>query len=171
MFFNGGMIPNYIIVQKLGMIDTIWAMVLPNAIWTFELLVLKSFYQSLPPSLYESAIIDGASEYRILFQITIPLSKAALASIALFYFMGQWNSYFIPMIYLNDSRMQPLQVVLREMLVYDGAKDSNLIDAAKIAPEALKNAVIFISLVPVLILYPITQKFFIQGVMLGSVKG
>lgn len=170
MFFNGGMIPNFIIVQKLGMIDTIWAMLLPNAIWTFELIILKSFYESISPSLYESAIIDGASEYRILFQIIIPLSKAALASIALFYFMGQWNSYFIPMIYLNDSKKLPLQVVLREMLIYDGTSDSNLIDAAKIAPESLKNATIFISMIPVLLVYPFAQKYFVSGVMLGSVK-
>jgi len=171
MFFNGGIIPNFIIVQRLGMIDTIWAMILPNAIWTFELIILKSFYESISPSLYESAIIDGASEYRILFQIIIPLSKAALASIALFYFMGQWNSYFIPMIYLNDSKKLPLQVVLREMLIYDGTNDSNLIDAAKITPEALKNATIFISMIPVLIVYPFAQKYFASGVMLGSVKG
>jgi ABC-type sugar transport system, permease component len=171
MFFNGGIIPNFIIVQRLGMIDTIWAMLLPNAIWTFELLILKSFYESVSPSLYESAIIDGASEYRILFQLIIPLSKAAIASIALFYFMGQWNSYFIPMIYLNDSKKLPLQVVLREMLIYDGTNDSNLIDAAKITPEALKDATIFISMIPVMIVYPFAQKYFISGIMLGSVKG
>lgn len=171
MFFSGGMIPNFLIVQRLGMIDTVWSMLIPNAIWTFELLILKSFYESLPPSLYESAIIDGASEYSILFKIIIPLSKAAIASIALFYFMGQWNSYFIPMIYLNDSKKLPLQVILREMLIYDGTNDSNLINAAKFTPEALKDATIFISMVPVLLVYPFAQKYFTSGVMLGSVKG
>lgn len=170
MFFNGGMIPSYIIVQKLGFIDTIWSLVLPNAIWTFNLLILKSFYESLPPSLFESAFIDGASEYRIMFQIIIPLSKAALASIGLFYFMGLWNSYFLPMIYLNDSKKFPLQVVLRQMLIYDGTQNPNLINA-NITPEALKNATIFISMIPVLIVYPFAQKYFVKGVMLGSVKG
>ena len=113
MFFNGGMIPTYIVVQKLGLIDTMWALVIPNAIWTMELLILKSFYESISPSLYEAAVIDGASEYRILFRIMIPMSKAALASIALFYFMGHWNSFFLPLIYLNDAKKFPLQIVLR----------------------------------------------------------
>lgn len=171
MFFSGGMIPNFLVVQRLGMINTVWSMLIPNAIWTFELILLMSFYESLPPSLYESAIIDGASEYSILFGIIIPLSKAAIASIALFYFMGQWNSYFIPMIYLNDSKKLPLQVILREMLIYDGTNDSNLVNAAKITPEALKDATIFISMVPVLVVYPFAQKYFTSGVMLGSVKG
>lgn len=171
MFFSGGMIPSYIVVQRLGLIDTIWALVLPNAIWTFELLVLKSFYESMSPSLYESAVIDGASEYRIMMQITIPLSKASLASIALFYFMGHWNSFFLPLIYLNDNKKLPLQVILRDMLIYDTAKESNLMDQSKMTPEAMKNATIFISMIPVLLVYPYAQKYFVKGVMLGSVKG
>ena len=154
MFFNGGMIPTYMVVQKLGLIDTIWAIVIPNAIWTMELLILKSFYESINPSLYEAAIIDGASEYRILFQIIIPTSKAALASIALFYFMGHWNSFFIPLIYLNDAKKFPLQVVLRDMLIFDTAKEHNLLDQSKLTPEAMKNATIFVSMVPVLLIYP-----------------
>lgn len=171
MFFDGGMIPTYIIVQRLGLIDTLWALVLPNAIWTFQLLIQKSFYESLEPSLFESAIIDGASEYRILFQITIPLSKASLASIALFYFMGHWNSFFLPMIYLNDNKKLPLQVVLRDMLIFDTAKESNLMGQSEITPEGLKNATIFVSMIPVMLVYPIAQKYFTKGIMLGSVKG
>jgi putative aldouronate transport system permease protein len=171
MFFNGGMIPTYIVVQKLGLIDTMWALLIPNAIWTMELLILKSFYESISPSLYEAAIIDGASEYKILFQIIIPLSKAALASIALFYFMGHWNSFFIPLIYLNDADKFPLQIVLRDMLIDDTAKDSNLMKQAKMTPEAMKNATIFLSMIPVLMVYPFAQKYFTKGVMLGSVKG
>jgi len=115
--------------------------------------------------------MDGASEYSILFRIIILLSKAAIASIALFYFMGQWNSYFIPMIYLNDSKKLPLQVILREMLIYDGTNDSNLVNAAKITPEALKDATIFISMIPILFVCPFAQKYFTSGVMPGSVKG
>lgn len=171
MFFNGGMIPTYIVVQKLGLIDSMWALILPNAIWTMELLILKSFYESISPSLYEAAIIDGASEYKILFQIIIPLSKAALASIALFYFMGHWNSFFIPLIYLNDSDKFPLQIVLREMLIDETAKDSNTMKQANLTPEAMKNATIFLSMIPVLMVYPFAQKYFAKGVMLGSVKG
>ncbi|WP_274364572.1 carbohydrate ABC transporter permease [Paenibacillus thermotolerans] len=172
MFFNGGMIPTYLIVQKLQLIDTIWAIILPNAIWTIELLILKSFYESMSDAISESAKIDGASEYRILFSIIIPLSKPALASIGLFYFMGHWNSYFIPMIYLNEVNKYPLQVVLRDMLIFAQAETTNsLVDRAALAPEALKNATIFVSMIPVLMIYPFAQKYFAKGVMLGSEKG
>lgn len=171
MFFNGGMIPTYVVIQSFGMIDTIWAIVIPNAIWTIELLILKSFYENMSESLRESAIMDGASELRVLFSIIIPISKPALASIGLFYFMGHWNSYFIPMIYLNDAAKYPLQVVLRDMLIFATNENEGLIDKSAMAPEALKNATIFISMIPVLIIYPFAQKYFAKGVMLGSEKG
>lgn len=171
MLFSGGMIPNYIIVSKLGLLDSIWALVLPNAIWTFELLILKSFYESLPMDLHESAIIDGASEFRILFKIFIPLSKAALASIGLFYFMGHWNSFFIPMIYLNTIEKYPLQVVLRDMLIQNTVMSTTSDEMKDLTPETLKNATIFISMVPVLLVYPFAQRYFVKGVMLGSIKG
>ncbi|MGZ9586745.1 carbohydrate ABC transporter permease [Paenibacillus marinisediminis] len=171
MFLNGGIIPTFIIVQKLGLIDTVWALVLPNAIWTIELLILKSFYENMSSSLRESALIDGASEWRILFNIVIPLSKPALASIGLFYFMGHWNSYFIPMIYLNEQTMYPLQVVLRDMLLVDSAVETGLVTATKLTPQAVKNATIFLTMIPVLIIYPFAQKYFAKGIMLGSEKG
>lgn len=171
MFLTGGIIPTYLIVQKLHLIDTMWAILLPNAIWTIELLILKSFFESMSPSLRESAVIDGASEYRILGSIMIPLSKPALASIGLFYFMGHWNSFFIPMIYLNDTALYPLQVVLRDMLFFDTARETGLIDQATLTPQALKNATIFISMIPVLLIYPFAQRYFAKGIMLGSEKG
>lgn len=172
MFLSGGMIPTYLIVQKLGMIDSIWAIIIPNAIWTIELLILKSFFENIPDSMRESALIDGASELKILFKIVLPLSKPALASIGLFYFMGHWNSYFIPMIYLNDSNLYPLQVVLRNMLMNTELQNANsAIERNLLTPEALKNATIFITMIPVLILYPFAQKYFAKGVMLGSEKG
>lgn len=172
MFFNGGMIPTFLIVQKLGMIDSIWAIVIPNAIWTIELLILKSFYEAMSDSLRESAVMDGASEYRILYSIIIPLSKPALASIGLFYFMGHWNSFFLPMIYLNDTGKFPLQVILRDMLIYANAEQTDsLVDRTTLAPEAMKNATIFITMIPVLLIYPFAQKYFAKGVMLGSDKG
>ena len=172
MFFNGGIIPNYILVKNLGLIDSIWAIVIPNAIWTYELLILKSFYENLASEIYESAIIDGASEFRILFRIFMPLAKPAIASITLFYAMRHWNSFFIPMIYLNDLNKLPLQVVLKEMLIQDTAKaSSNLSEYASLTPEALKNATIVISTVPMLLLYPYIQRFFVKGIMLGAVKG
>lgn len=171
MFLNPGIIPNFLIVNELGLTDTIWALVIPNAIWTFELIILKSFYENMSSQIREAALIDGASEYRILFNIVIPLSKPALASIGLFYFMGHWNSYFIPMIYLTDAEMYPLQVVLRDMLIFNEGNNASLVDAAALAPQAKKNATIVLAMIPVLILYPFAQKYFAKGVMLGSEKG
>jgi len=171
MFLNGGMIPTYLVVQGMGMINTFWAIVIPNAIWTLELLILKSFYENMSESLRESAVIDGAKEFRILWSIILPLSKPALASIGLFYFMGHWNSYFIPMIYLNDVEKYPLQVVLREMLIYSYAEETQVEGTKALTPESLKNATIFISMIPVLLIYPFAQKYFAKGVMLGSEKG
>ncbi|CAH1192220.1 hypothetical protein PAECIP111891_00240 [Paenibacillus allorhizoplanae] len=171
MFFNAGIIPTYMVVQQLGLLDTVWALVIPNAIWTMELIILKSFYENMSSQIREAALIDGASDYRILFSIVIPLSKPALASIGLFYFMGHWNSFFIPMIYLSDKEMYPLQVVLRDMLIYNAENDAGLVDRAALAPQAMKNATIVLSMIPVLLIYPFAQKYFAKGVMLGSEKG
>ncbi|KRE52145.1 carbohydrate ABC transporter permease [Paenibacillus sp. Soil724D2] len=171
MFFNAGIIPTYMVVQQLGLLDTVWAIVLPNAIWTMELIILKSFYENMSSQIREAAVIDGASEYRILFSIIIPLSKPALASIGLFYFMGHWNSFFLPMIYLSDKDMYPLQVVLRDMLIFNAENDAALVDRAALAPQAMKNATIVLSMIPVLVIYPFAQKYFAKGVMLGSEKG
>lgn len=171
MFLNPGIIPNYLIVKELHMIDTVWALVIPNAIWTFQLIILKSFFEGMSSQIREAAKVDGASEYRILFSIMIPLSKPALASIALFYFIGHWNSYFLPMIYLNTDSLYPLQVILRDMLVFSETSGSALVEASALAPQAKKNATIVLAMIPVLIVYPFAQKYFAKGVMLGSEKG
>ncbi|GIO68904.1 carbohydrate ABC transporter permease [Paenibacillus sp. FSL M7-1455] len=171
MFLNPGIIPTYLVVQKLGLTDSVWSLVLPNAIWTMELIILKSFYENMSSQIREAALIDGASETRILFSIVIPLSKPALASIGLFYFMGHWNSFFLPLIYLNDKDMYPLQVVLRDMLIFNTENDAGLVDRAALAPQALKNATIVLSMIPVLLIYPFAQKYFAKGVMLGAEKG
>ncbi|GIP23033.1 carbohydrate ABC transporter permease [Paenibacillus sp. J22TS3] len=171
MFLNPGIIPTYVVVQQLGLTDSVWALVLPNAIWTMELIILKSFYENMSSQIREAALIDGASEYRILFNIVIPLSKPALASIGLFYFMGHWNSFFLPLIYLNDPDKYPLQVVLRDMLIYSAENDAGLVDRSAIAPQSIKNATIVLSMIPVLLIYPFAQKYFAKGVMLGSEKG
>lgn len=171
MFFNGGTIPTYIVVQELGLRNTIWSMVLPNAIWTMELLILISFFRSVPQALYESAVLDGASEFTILFRIFVPLSKASLASVGLFYFMGHWNSYFLPLLYLDDQKLYPLQLVLKDMLMDESSTISNMITTSAVTNTSLKNAVIFITMVPVMIVYPLVQKYFVKGVMIGSVKG
>ena len=173
MFFSGGTIPTFMLVKDLKMIDTVWSLVLPNAIWTMEMLILVSFFRSLPQSLFESAYLDGASEYRIFWQIAIPLSKASIASIAMFYFMGHWNSYFLPMLYLNTSAKFPLQLVLRSMLLEDS--ESISVQAAvvgnAITPMGVKNAVSFITMVPVMLVYLFVQKYCVRGVLIGSIKG
>lgn len=171
MFFSGGMIPTYIVVRTLGMINTIWSLLIPNAIWTIELLILMSFFRSLPSAIYESAVIDGASEYRILWQLFVPLSKASLASIGLFYFMGHWNSYVLPFLYLNDQSMYPIQLVLKDMLLDETSSISTMVTTSAFTSTSLKNAVIFITMIPVMIIYPFVQRYFVQGVMIGSIKG
>ena len=171
LLFNGGTIPTYLVVQSLGLIDSMWSLVLPNAIWTMELFIQVSFYRSLPSSLFESAKLDGASELTILLRIVLPLSKASLASIALFYFMGHWNSYFLPLIYLSSGEKFPLQLVLKDMLISDSTMVSGLVESAALTPAAVKNATIFVTMVPVMLVYPFAQKYFVKGVMIGSIKG
>jgi len=172
MFINGGMIPTYLVVREVGLLNSMWALVIPNAIWTFELLIMKSFFENMSESLRESAVIDGASEYRILWSIMLPLAKPALASIGLFYFMGHWNSYFLPMIYLRDTEMYPVQVVLRDLLIKTSATETMGAEGTvALPPEAVKNAIIVVTMVPVLIIYPFAQKYFAKGVMLGAEKG
>lgn len=170
MFFSGGMIPNFLLVNNLKMVDTIWSLIIPNAIRTVELLIIKSFYETIDREIHESAIIDGASELTILYKLYIPLSKAVLASVALFFFMGHWNSFFLPLIYLNDVKKYPLTIVLRDMLIYDTAKESNLEETSVMTLEAIKNATVVVSMIPVLLVYPFVQKYFVKGVMLGSIK-
>ena len=173
MFFSGGTIPTFLLVKDLHLLDSIWSLVLPNAIWTMEMLIMVSFFRSLPASLFESAYLDGASEYRILWQIAVPLSKASIASIAMFFFMGHWNSYFVPMIYLNSSEKFPLQLILRSMLLEDSENMTAKmgIETAAVTPTAVKNAGIVVTMVPVMLVYPFVQKYFVKGVMIGSIKG
>ena len=163
MFFSGGMIPTFLLVQSLGLLDSMWSLVIPNLIWSFDLIVIKNFFEGIPNEIYEAAIVDGASEFRIFLQIYVPLAKPAIASIALFFAMGQWNSYLIPSIYINSSEKYPLQVILKDMLINMTSQNPNSLEEAKFTPEALKNATIFISIFPFLIVYPYLQKYFVKG--------
>lgn len=177
MFFSGGMIPTFLLVKQLHLLDTVWSLVLPNAIVTMHLIIMINFYRSIPQSLYEAACLDGASEFLVLRKVVIPLSKASIASIALFCFMINWNDYYRPMLYLFDSNKFPLQMVLREMLLEavettNPSSSSQIIIANRaITPAGVKNATMVISMVPVLCVYPFAQKYFVKGVMIGSVKG
>lgn len=177
MFFNGGLIPNYIVVQKLGLLNSIWALLLPSAMNVYNMIIARTFIKSsIPGELLEAAKIDGCSDIRYLTDVVIPLSKAVIAVLVLYYGVGHWNQYFSAMIYISDRNMYPLNLFLREILVMDQIDPSTVEDPtiqAKIAEIAgiLKYALIVVSMIPILLIYPWVQKYFIKGVMIGSVKG
>ena len=174
MFFGGGLIPTFLLVNSLGMYDTIWAIVIPGAISTYYLIIMRTFFQSIPAELEESAKIDGASEVRVYFKIIIPLSKAALAAIGLFYAVGHWNSFFSALIYLKSKAKMPLQILLRNMLISSEMAQQNKIasrDEEVVVAETIKSAAIIVTVIPIICVYPFLQKYFVKGVMIGSIKG
>lgn len=173
MLFTGGLIPTYIVVKSLGLINSLWALMIPNAISAFNLIILKNFFQQIPDGLQESAKIDGANDMQILLRIVLPLSAPALATFALFYAVGHWNSYFNAIIYLNDSDKWPIQVMLRQIVILaqSGFADSSSLEDAILPAETVKMAVITFATAPILMVYPFLQKHFAKGVLLGSVKG
>ncbi|NIK61039.1 carbohydrate ABC transporter permease [Kribbella shirazensis] len=177
MLFSGGLIPTYLVVQDLGMLNTRWAMVIPSAIGVWQVIIARTFFRStIPEELYEAATIDGASDLRFLWSIVLPLSKPVIAVIALMYAIFQWNSYFDALIYLKDPSLYPLQIVLRNVLIlnqFGGTGSQNLaqqLEQQQLA-NVLKYALIVISSLPVLIIYPFVARHFTKGVMVGAVKG
>lgn len=173
MFFNGGLIPNYVLINQLGITNTIWAVVLPNAISVYNMLVMKSFFENMPEELEEAAQIDGLNSYGIFFRIVLPLSKAILATMVLFYAVANWNSWFTAFLYLDDKELFPVTIYLRNMIagVSSGsAAGASEADAAAIAPN-IKAVTMVLTVLPILVLYPFIQRYFVSGVMLGSVKG
>ena len=177
MFFGGGMIPFYILLTQLHMIDTFWVMVVPGALSVYNMIIARTFIQSsIPGELFEAASIDGCSDTRYFFEILLPLSKAIIAVLALFSAVGHWNSYFNAMMYLNTRSKMPLQIVLREILImnqidYSTVGDPELILKMGNLGDVLKYALIVVSTVPILCVYPFVQKYFVKGVMIGSIKG
>lgn len=176
MFFSGGLIPTFIVVNQLRLVNTVWAILLPGAFNVWNMILARTYYQSLPKELREASQIDGANELQHFFKIMMPVCKPIIAVLALWTFVGMWNSYFDAMIYLNDADMQPLQLVLRSILVQNTPQPGMIADIqstaemAKVA-ELLKYATIVVSSLPLLIMYPFFQKYFDKGVMVGSVKG
>lgn len=177
MMFNAGIIPNYLVVRALGLVNRYWALWLPGAIATFNMIVLKTFFQSIPQSLEDSAMMDGANDFVILTRIVVPLSLPSIATISLFYAVGHWNSYMNVLIYITSSAKYTLQMRLRQLLF-----DSNLMqsmtnavqdsrDTTQVATESLKAASIIVATLPIVIVYPFLQKYFVKGVMIGSIKG
>ena len=175
MFFGGGLIPFYNVMSSLGLVNTMWAVILPSILSVWNLFMTKTFFESsIPDGLVEAAKIDGAGEYRLFFSIVLPLSKAILAVMALYYAIGQWNSYFNAMIFLQDETMYPLQLVLKEILIASesttGGSGETILEQYRLANQ-IKYVSVIVSSVPVLMLYPFVQKYFSQGVMIGSLKG
>ena len=174
MLFSGGLIPNYLLMRQLHLINNLWVLILPGMISVFNMLVIKSYYESLPEALEESARIDGAKTYTILFRIILPLSMPVIATIALFYAVGYWNDYFGPMIYINDTALKTLQLYLQDVVMDASAANAvnkSVDDLMNMSPEGIRAATVVASTVPILFVYPFLQKYFIKGVLIGSVKG
>ncbi|TBL70744.1 carbohydrate ABC transporter permease [Paenibacillus thalictri] len=173
MLFSGGMIPTYLIVKSLGLLNTYWSLWLPTAISAFNLILLKSFFQQMPDGIEEAAKIDGCNELQTLLKIIMPLSMPAIATFSLFYAVGHWNNYFHALLYINDADKWPIQVWLRQIVILSngGFSDSAASSEAVIPPGTIKYAIIVVATIPVMIVYPFLQKHFAKGVMLGSVKG
>ncbi|MCV4231179.1 carbohydrate ABC transporter permease [Virgibacillus sp. LDC1] len=169
LLFSGGLIPTYLVVKSMGLLDSIWAMILPNAIWSFNVLIMKSFFEGLPEELFESARMDGAKEFRILLQIVTPLSVPVLLTVGLFYLVGHWNEFFQAIFYVTDRTLYPLQVVVREILMQS---QQPLENAENMMPtQTMQMASVMIASLPVIVIYPFLQKHFTKGMLLGSIKG
>ncbi|MDQ0900864.1 carbohydrate ABC transporter permease [Paenibacillus sp. V4I7] len=177
MFFSGGLIPTYLLIKQLGLLNTYWVMVLPGAVSVWNIMLMRTFFQSgLPFELQEAAAIDGCSNLRILLRIVLPLSAPILAVMVLFYSVGHWNAYFNALIYLSDRDKYPLQLILREILIQGETKD--MVDVSEgslsnsmLDVESIKYAIVIVANLPILILYPFLQKYFNKGVMVGALKG
>ena len=177
MFFSGGLIPLFLQVTNLGLRDTMWALVLPGAISTYNMIVMRSFFQNIPAELHESAYLDGANDFTVLLWIILPLSGAMIATMTLFYAVGHWNSFFSALIYLDTRETYPLQLVLRNIVIQ--GSDTDMLNFAGTASETAstivtqnyKYAAIVVAVLPILAVYPFVQRFFVKGVMIGSLKG
>ncbi|GGI46641.1 sugar ABC transporter permease [Paenibacillus marchantiophytorum] len=176
MLFSGGLIPTYLVVKSMGMIDSRWALLIPNAIWVWQVIIARTFFQmSIPEELAEAAEIDGCSDIEFILRVVLPLSKPILAVLALMYAVGQWNAYFDALIYLKTQELYPLQLILRSILILNNATTSNL-DASDMVKRQqmtnlMKYSLIIVASLPVLVIYPFVQRFFVKGMLIGSVKG
>lgn len=171
MFFGGGMIPSFLLIQNLGLVDTRLAMIIPGAISTFYFLIMKTSFESIPISLIESAKLDGANDFLILFRIVLPLSKSILAVMSLYYAVDHWNDYVGPMLYLRSQELYPIQIVMRDILISSSTESMGAgVDTGFAIGENIKYATIIISTLPIMLVYPFIQRFFVQGALIGAVK-
>ena len=176
MFFGGGLIPTYLVMSNLGLVDSMWAVILPGAFSVWNMIIARTYYQGIPTELREAADVDGANEITFFFKILLPVCTPVIAVLALWQFVAMWNSYFDAMIYQNDSAKQPLQLVLRSILIQNQPESGMISDMQSTAARAqlaelLKYATIIVSSLPLLVMYPFFQKYFDSGIMAGSVKG
>jgi len=176
MWFSGGMIPSFLLVKNLGLVDTRWALIIPGAVSVYNMLVTRTFFQTnIPNELLESAKLDGCDDFKFLAKVALPLSGPILAVISLFYAVSHWNQFFSAMLYLNNEKLFPIQIILREVLILNTAQDISgsleIQSQRELMSEILKNALIVVASLPVIAIYPFVQKFFIKGMLIGSVKG
>ena len=176
MFFGGGLIPTYLLISQLGMLDSMWAVIIPGAFGVYNMIIVRTYYQGIPKDLQEAAEIDGANEMVYFFRVLLPVCTPIIATVAMWNFVGMWNSYFDAMIYLNSASKQPLQLVLRSILIQNQPEPGMVSDTQSTAERAqmaelLKYATIIISSLPLLVMYPFFQRYFDSGIMAGAVKG
>lgn len=171
MMFSGGIIPLYIVMQKLRLMNSLWAMILPTAINTYNLIILRNFFHSLPRELEESAFLDGCTDVGVLFRIMLPISKPALATISLFYAVAHWNEFFAAVMYINEKKKWPLQLFLRSMLFENDAAYSSGGENLFLLGQPMKMAAVMMAVIPIMCMYPFFQKYFTKGALLGAVKG
>jgi putative aldouronate transport system permease protein len=171
MMFSGGIIPTYIIIRSVKLMNTLWALIIPSAINTYNLVILRNFFATMPKELEESAILDGCTEVGVLFRIVLPVSKPAVTTIALFYAVEHWNNFFSAVLYISSRRLWPLQLFLRSMLFENEAAYSSGGESLFLLGQPMKMATVMLAIIPIMCFYPFFQKYFTQGVMLGAVKG
>lgn len=171
LLFAPGLIPMFLMVKQLGLLNTLWSLILPSAFAAFNFVVMRSFFMNIPTELIEAARIDGASDFMILRKIVLPLSKAVIAVVGLFYAVGFWNAFFNAMLYINDQTLYPVQLVLRNYVVQGGSMAEAIGVATSPPPQSMQMAIVVVALVPILIVYPFLQKHFNKGVITGAVKG
>jgi putative aldouronate transport system permease protein len=169
MLFNGGLVPTYLLIQSLGMLNTVWALIIPSAVATYNLLIMKTFFEGLPEELFESARMDGAGELKVLFRIVVPLSIPSLMTVGLFYAVANWNSFFSAVLYISDPHLNPLPIVVRKLLLLSNSVDNATDDV--VPTPTLQMASVIIASLPVLVVYPFIQKYFTKGVLIGAIKG
>lgn len=172
MLFSGGMIPGFILITKLGLIDSLWSLIIPSGISAYNMIIMRNFFQGIPESLEESARMDGCSDFGVFFKIILPLSLPSIATISLFYAVAYWNTYQSAILYINDSNKWPIQVLLRQIVIVSSGMeaDSSSVDIVPPA-QSIKMAVIVVATIPMLMVYPFVQRYFTKGAMIGSVKG